>query len=144
MGTPWHGDLGSAHHPADHARPQSLRQGHVPPDGLQTASLKGRRRKALIGTVGPMDTATVQSSSAGGQDLCPHFAVGGQAPGVSLVGGWVTSLPGGPSGKYQKDSGPGAGRSADGQPFFLDSVDPDHQFPRDLERGVPLGVTDPP
>ena len=52
MGTPWHGDLGSAHHPADHARPQPLRQGHVPPDGLQTASLEGRRRKALIGTVG--------------------------------------------------------------------------------------------
>ena len=47
---------------------------------------------------------------------------------------------------------PGAGRPADGQPFFLDILhsvalniqDPDHQFSRDLEQGVPLGVTDPP
>ena len=36
--------------------------------------------------------ATVQSSSDGGQDLCPHFAMGGQAPGVAVVGGRVSSL----------------------------------------------------
>ena len=43
---------------------------------------------------------------------------------------------------------PGAGRPAEGQPFFLDILhsvalniqDPDHQFPRDLEQGVPLKV----
>ena len=43
-------------------------------------------------------------------------------------------------------------RPAEGQPFFLDILhsvglniqDPDHQFPRDLEQGVPLRVTDPP
>ena len=47
---------------------------------------------------------------------------------------------------------PGAGRPAEGQPFFLDILhslalniqDPDHQFPRDLEQGFPLRVTDPP
>ena len=43
-----------------------------------------------------------------------------KAPGVALVGGWVTSLPGGPAGGHQGDSGAGAGRPADGQPFFLD------------------------
>ena len=143
MGTPGHGDFGSAYHPADHSRPQYLRQGHVPPDGFQAASLKRRWRKALVGTVGPVGPTAVQSSSAGGQDLCPHFAVGGQAPGVALVWGWVTSLPGGPAGGHQGDSR---------QPFFLDILhsvalniqDPDHQFPRNLEQGVPLGVTDPP
>ena len=41
-GTPGHGDFGSAYHPADHSRPQYLRQGHVPPDGFQAASLKRR------------------------------------------------------------------------------------------------------
>ena len=47
---------------------------------------------------------------------------------------------------------PGAGRPAEGQPFFLDILhslalniqDPDHQFLWDLEQGVLLGVTDPP
>ena len=107
MGTPGHGDFGSAYHPAHHSRPQYLRQGHVPPDGFQAASLKRRWRKALIGTVGPVGPTAVQSSSAGGQDLCPHFAVGGQAPGVALVGGWVTSLPGG----HQGDSGDQSGHS---------------------------------
>ena len=75
-----------------------ITQGHVPPDGFQAASLKRRWRKALIGTVGPVGP----SSSAGGQDLCPHFAVGGQAPGVALVGGWVTSLRGGPAGGHHR------------------------------------------
>ena len=102
MGTPWHGDLGSAHHPADHARPQSLRQGHVPPDGFQAASLKGR--------LAPWTRPLSKAAALGGQDLCPHFAVGGQAPGVALVGGWVTSLPGGPAGGHQGDSGAGGRR----------------------------------
>ena len=135
MGAPGHGDFGSAYHPADHSRPQYLRQGHVP---------------ALVGTVGPVGPTAVQSSSAGGQDLCPHFAVGGQAPGVALVGGGVTSLPGGVTGGHQGDSGAG-GRPTSRRPtlLILHSValniqDPDYQFPRDLEQGVPLGVTDPP
>ena len=104
-----HGDFGSAYHPADHSRPQYLRQGHVPPDGFQAAPLERRWWKAL-GDVGPVGPTAVQSSSAGGQDLCPHFAIGGQAPGVALVG---TSLPGGPTERHQGDSGAG-GR----QPFF--------------------------
>ena len=33
-------EIGSVYHLADHARPKSLRQGHVPPDGLQTAPPK--------------------------------------------------------------------------------------------------------
>ena len=77
---------------------------------------------ALIGTVGPMDPATVQSSRDGGQDLCPHFAVGGQAGGVALVGGGVTSLPGGFWRRGQAD-----------QPSSWKSCAPD-SF-RDLERG---------
>ena len=109
MGTPGHGDFGSAYHPTDHSRPQYLRQDHVPPDGFQAAPLERRWRKALVGTVGPVGPTAVQSSSAGGQDLCPHFAVGGQAPGVALVGGGVTSLPGGPTGGHQGDSGVGQG-----------------------------------
>ena len=56
--------------PSCRSRTTQIRQGHVPPDGLQPAPPKGRRGKALIGTTGPMDSATVQSSSDGGQDLC--------------------------------------------------------------------------
>ena len=86
--------------------------------------------------------ATVQSSSDGGQDLCPHFAMGGQAPKFALVGGRGTSLPEGPAGGYREILAPGAGRPAEGQPFFLDILR--SVFPRDLEQGVPLRVTDPP
>ena len=119
MGTPLHGDLGSAHHPADHARPKSLRQGYVPPDGLQTAPPQGRGGKPSLGRLAPW-TRPLSKSSDGGQDLCPHVAVGGQTPGVALVGGRVLA--------------PGAGRPAEGQPFFLDILhslalniqDPDH------------------
>ena len=121
-------DPGSAYHPADHSRPQYLRQGHVPPDGFQAASLKIRWRKALIGTVGPVGPTAVQSSSAGGQDLCPHFAVKGQAPGAALVGGWVTSLPGG----HQGDSGAG-GRPTSGRPTLL----PGHFAQRGSEHSGP-------
>ena len=104
-------------------RRRGLRQGYVPPDGLQTAPPQGR--------AGPVvDSAIVQSSSAGGQDLCSHVAMGGQTPGVALVGGRVEDI-----------------REIRGRrPFFLDILhslamniqDPD-QFPRDLEQGVPLG-----
>ena len=74
----------------------------------------------------------LQSSSAGGQDLCPHFAVGGQAPGVALVGGWVTSLPGGPAGEHQGDSGAG-GRPTSGRPTLL----PGHFAQRGSEHSAP-------
>ena len=57
--------------PADHARPPTR-----PPDGLQTAPPQGRGWEALTWTAGPVDSAIVQSSSAGGQDLCPHVAMG--------------------------------------------------------------------
>ena len=126
MGTPGHGDFGSAYHPTDHSRPQYLRQGHVPPDGFQAAPLERRWRKALVGTVGPVGPTAVQSSSAGGQDLCPHFAVGGQASGVALVGGGVTSLPRGPTGGHQKKFWRWG--QADQQTFFLDSSE--HSGPR--------------
>ena len=79
MSTPRHGDFGSAYHPADHSRPQYLRQGHVPPDGFQAASLKRRWRNALIGTVGPVGPTAVQSSSAGVVGL----AWGAVPPGLS-------------------------------------------------------------
>ena len=150
MGTPGHGDFGSAYHPTDHSRPQYLRQGHVPPDGFQAAPLvplERRWRKALVGTVGPVGPTAVQSSSAGGQDLCPHFAVG-QAPGVALVGGGVTSLPGGPTGGHQGDSGAG-GRPTSRRPTLLPGHlaqrGSEHSGPRpplspgDLEQGLPLG-----
>ena len=93
----------------------------------------------------PMDPATVQSSSAGGQDLCPHFAVGDKLQKSLSLGDGSHPFPE----DLLEDIRAGAGRPADGQPFFLHSValniqDSDHQFPRDLERGVPLGVTDPP
>ena len=139
MNTPGHGDFGSAYHPADHSRPQYLRQGHVPPDGFQTASLERRWRKALVGTVGPVGQTAVQSSSAGGQDLCPHFAVGGQAPGVALVGGGVTSLPRGPTGGHQEDSAPGAGRPADGQPPSPENIQETTSFPGTWSKGSRWG-----
>ena len=44
----------------------NLSDNHVPPDGLQTAPPKGRGGKALIGTAGPVDSATVQSRKKGG------------------------------------------------------------------------------
>ena len=52
--------------------------------------------------------------------------------GVALVGGWVTSLPGGPAGGHQGDSGAG-GRAS----FLLDT-----RPPGPGARG-PLGVTEP-
>ena len=105
--------------------------------------------EALTWTAGPVDSATVQSSSDGGQDLCPHVAMGGQTPGVALVGGRVTPLPGGPAGRYQGD--PGArGRPTSGRPTLLPGhlAQPgaEHSGPRPpvSSRSGTRGPTDPP
>ena len=111
-------------------------------------------------TLGSLPVSALDTPAAGtstqrtgeGQDLCPHFAMGGQAPGVALVGGGVTSLPGGPTRGHQGDSGAG-GRPTSGRPTLLPGHlaqhGSEHSGPRptvspDLEQGVPLKVTDPP
>ena len=97
-----------------------------------------------------MDSATVQSSSDG-EDLCPHWH-GGTSSRSRSLGDGSHPFPEDLLEDIREILAPGAGRPAEGQPFLLDILhsvalniqDPDHQFPRDLEQGVPLGVTDPP
>ena len=117
MGTPGHGDFGSAYHPADHSRYISDKVMYLQIDGFQAAPFERRWYRWDGWPHGPESVSLGEGSHPFPEDLLEDI-----------------------------------GRPADGQPFFLDILhsvalniqDPDHQFPRDLEQGVPLGVTDPP
>ena len=133
---PGPGDFGSAYHPTDHSRPQYLRQDHVPPDGFQAAPLERRWRKALVGRLAPWARPLSKAAVLGAR-ICVLTSPWGDKLQESLCWGRGHI----PSRRtYWRTSGraPGAGRPADGQPFFLDILhsvalniqDPDYQFPR--------------
>ena len=63
MGTPGHGDFGSAYHPNIS-------------DKVMYLQMAFKQRPLRDGGGKPSFGRLAQSSSAGGQDLCPHFAVG--------------------------------------------------------------------
>ena len=93
--------------------------------------------KPSLGRLAPWARPLSKAAALGAKICVLTSPWGGQAPGVALVGGWVASLPGGPAGGHQGDSGAG-GRPTSGRPTFLDILhsvalniqDPDRQFLR--------------
>ena len=106
--------------------------------------------KPSLGRLAPW-TRPLSKAAAMGAKICVLTLPWGDKLEESLSLG-DGSHPLGPAGGYQGDPGAGGRPTAEGQPFFLDILhsvalnlqDPDHQFPRDLEQGVPLRFTDPP
>ena len=150
MGTPGYGDFGSAYHPTDHSRPQYLRQDHVPPDGFQAAPLE-RRWRPLLGRLAPWARPLSKAAVLGAR-ICVLTSPWGDKLQESLLLGERGHIPSRRT--YWRTSGRFWRRGqADQQTANLprhlaqrglNIQDPDYQFPRDLEQGVPLRVTDPP
>ena len=130
--------------PTDHSRPQYLRQGHVPPDGFQAAPLRHGGGKPSLGRLAPWARPLSKAAVLGAR-ICVLTSPWGDKLQESLsLGEGSHPFPEDLLEDIKEILAPA------GQPFFLDILhsvalniqDPNYQFPRDLEQGVPL--TDPP
>ena len=141
MGTPGHGDFGSAYHPADHSRPQYLRQGHVPPDGFQAAPLERRGGKPSLGRLAPWARPLSKAAVLGARICVLTSPWGDKLQELLSLGEGSHPFPEDLLEDIREILAPG--RAADGQPFFLDILhsvalniqDPDHQFPGTWSKG---------